>query len=142
MSVCSLLAIQATPYLLPTKARYSHIDRSLCFLSFTTAPANSSSPATSESLPPPRQPIAIRLNRGRQLVNFEGPNEYFPKSFTSANMDGSNGRERHQMVHSEIDMERYNEGGPTRSSLATSRTQSLYTQHPTIDFDGLSWPSE
>ena len=25
-------------YLLPIKARYSHIDRSLCFLSFTTAP--------------------------------------------------------------------------------------------------------
>ena len=74
-------------------------------------------------------------------MNFEGPNGYFPKPHTSANMDGSNGRERHQMVHSEIDVEGYNEGGPTRSSLAASRAQSLYTQHPTIDSDGLSWPS-
>ncbi|KAL8673568.1 MAG: hypothetical protein Q9168_002022 [Polycauliona sp. 1 TL-2023] len=55
-------------------------------------------------------------------------------------MDGSNGRERHQMVHSEIDVEGYNEGGPTRTPLATSRAQSLYTQHLTIDFDDLSWP--
>lgn len=26
--------------------------------------------------------------------------------------------------------------------LATSRPQSPFTQHPTIDFDGLSWPSK
>jgi GTP cyclohydrolase IA len=26
--------------------------------------------------------------------------------------------------------------------LATSRPQSPFTQHPTIDFDGLSWPCE
>lgn len=74
-------------------------------------------------------------------MNFDGPNGYFPKSSTSANMDGSNGRERHQMVHSEIDVEGYNEGGSTRTPLATSRAQSPYTQHPTIEFDGLSWPS-
>jgi GTP cyclohydrolase IA len=80
-------------------------------------------------------------NRGRQVVNFDGPNGYFPKSSTGANMDGSNCRERHQMVHGEIDVEGYNEGGPTRTPLATSRAQSPYTQHPTIDFDDLSWPS-
>lgn len=74
-------------------------------------------------------------------MNFDELNRYFLKSFTSANMDGSNGRERHQMVHGEIDVEGYNEGGPTRTPLATSRAQSLYTQHPTIDFDDLSWPS-
>ena len=77
-------------------------------------------------------------NRGRQVVNFDGPNGYFPKSSTSANMDGSNCRE---MVHGEIDVEGYNEGGPMRTPLATSRAQSPYTQHPTIDFDNLSWPS-
>ena len=70
-------------------------------------------------------------------MNLEGPNGYFPESFTSAKMDGSNGSERHQMAHSEIDVEGYDEGGPTRSPLAT---QSLYTQHPTIDFDDLRWP--
>ncbi|KAI4285292.1 MAG: hypothetical protein L6R38_000774 [Xanthoria sp. 2 TBL-2021] len=37
-------------------------------------------------------------NRGRQVVNFDGPKGYFPKSSTSANLDGSNGRERHQIV--------------------------------------------
>ena len=36
----SLLANQATQYLLPIKARYSHMDRSLCFLSFTAGPAD------------------------------------------------------------------------------------------------------
>ncbi len=53
-------------------------------------------------------------------------------------MDGSNGRERRQIVHSEIEVEGYNEGGPTRTPLATSRAQSPYTQHPTIDFGDLS----
>jgi hypothetical protein len=80
-------------------------------------------------------------NRGRQVVSFNEPSGYFPKLSTSVNMDGSNGRERHQMVHSEIDVEGYNECTPTRTPLATSRAQSPYIQHPTIDFDGLSWPS-
>ncbi|PQE33776.1 phosphoribosyl transferase domain protein [Rutstroemia sp. NJR-2017a WRK4] len=56
-------------------------------------------------------------------------------------MDSSNCRERHQIVHGKIDEEGYNEGGPTRTPLATSRAQSPYTQHPTIDLDNLSWPS-
>lgn len=63
-------------------------------------------------------------NRGRQVVNFDGPDEYFSKSSTGANIDGSN-----------------NDGGLTRTPLVTSSAQSLYTQHPTIDFDNLSWPS-
>ncbi|KAF2187515.1 GTP cyclohydrolase I [Zopfia rhizophila CBS 207.26] len=67
--------------------------------------------------------------RCRQIVNSDGPSGYFLKTSTSANMDGSKGRERYQM------------GGPMRTPLATSRAQSPYTQHPTIDFDGLSWPS-
>ncbi|KAF2454376.1 hypothetical protein BDY21DRAFT_352689 [Lineolata rhizophorae] len=55
-------------------------------------------------------------------------------------MDGSNGCETHQMAPSEIDVEGYNERSPT-TPLATSRAQSPFIQHPTIDFDGLSWPS-
>ena len=80
-------------------------------------------------------------NRGRQAVNFDEPNGHFPKSSTNGYLDDSNGRERHQIVQSEIDMEGYNEGGPTSTPLATSRARSPYTQHPTIDVDGLSWPS-
>jgi GTP cyclohydrolase I len=45
------------------------------------------------------------------------------------------------MEQNEIDVEGYNEEGPTRTPLATSRAQSPYTPHSTIDFDGLSWPS-
>ncbi|KAF1956997.1 GTP cyclohydrolase I [Byssothecium circinans] len=75
-------------------------------------------------------------NRGRQAVNFDE----LPKSSTSANIDGSNGSETHQMIHSEIDVEGCNERSPM-TPLATSRVQSPYVQHPTIDFDGLSWPS-
>lgn len=81
------------------------------------------------------------LNWGRQVVNFDGPNEYVPKSSTGTNMDGSNCHERHKMVHGEIDVEEHSEAGPTKTPLATSRAQSPYTQHPTIDFDNLSWPS-
>jgi GTP cyclohydrolase IA len=44
--------------------------------------------------------------------------------------------------HGEIDVEGFNEGGPTRTPLATSRAQSPYTQYPTVDFDNLSWPSK
>ena len=58
------------------------------------------------------------------------------------NMDGSNDSESQQMVHSEIDVKEYEEGGPTRIPLATSRAQNLYTQRPMIDSDGLSWPSK
>jgi GTP cyclohydrolase I len=45
------------------------------------------------------------------------------------------------MAHGEINVEEYNEGDPTRTLLAKSRVQSLYTQHPMIEFDNLSWPS-
>ena len=71
-------------------------------------------------------------------MNFDESNGYFSKSFTSANMNDSNGRERHQMIHSEIDVKEYNENDSTRTSLLTSRAQSLYIQHSTIDFDDLS----
>ena len=46
------------------------------------------------------------------------------------------------MLYSEIDVEGYNEGDPTRTSLATSCAQSPYTQYPIIDFDGLNWSNK
>ncbi|KAF2789790.1 GTP cyclohydrolase I [Melanomma pulvis-pyrius CBS 109.77] len=75
-------------------------------------------------------------NRGRQAVDFDRANGYFKPS--GSNMDHAGG---HKIVHSEIDVEGYNEDRVARTPLATSRAQSPYTQHPTIDFDGLSWPS-
>jgi GTP cyclohydrolase I len=74
-------------------------------------------------------------------VNFDEPNEYLPESSIGAKIDGSNCRERYQIRHGEIDVEGYNEGATTTTPLATNRAQSPYTQHPTIDFDNLSWPS-
>lgn len=82
-------------------------------------------------------------NRGRQIVDFDGPTGYFAKD-SSSNMTNINGRgahDKHHIIHHEIDVEGYNEEGASRTPLATSRAQSPYTQHPTVDFDGLSWPS-
>jgi GTP cyclohydrolase I len=80
-------------------------------------------------------------NRGRQAINFEGPNGYFPKKSSSANMDGKVIHDGDTIVHSEIDVESFIEDAVAPTPLATSRAHSPYTQHPTIDFDGLSWPS-
>lgn len=80
-------------------------------------------------------------NRGRQVVNFDEPNEFLPESSTGAKIDGSNYGETYLIRHGELHVEGYNEGATTRTPLATSRAQSPYTQHPTIDFDNLSWPS-
>jgi hypothetical protein len=78
----------------------------------------------------------------RQVVDFDGPNGYFPKPDTSASVDGRHPRSAHRHALSEIDVEGYMEDNAARTPLATSRAHSPYTQHPTIDFDGLSWPSE
>ena len=73
-------------------------------------------------------------NRGRQVVDFDGPDGYFPTA--SASTD-----QHYELVHSDMDVEGYVDDHATKTPLATSRAHSPYTQHPTIDFDGLSWPS-
>ncbi len=78
-------------------------------------------------------------NRGRQPVNFDGPTSYFPTKASVANMHTDN---RHVMANGQVDAEDSNEGAVVQTPLATSRAHSPYTQHPTIDFDGLSWPSK
>lgn len=75
-------------------------------------------------------------SRGRQIVDFDGPSSY------SADVNGAGVHSRHTIVNGEIDVEGYNEGAVIQTPLATSRAHSPYTQHPTIDFDGLSWPSK
>jgi GTP cyclohydrolase I len=82
-----------------------------------------------------------KSNRGRQPVDFDGPNgSYFPAKAAVADMNGGSVQEKHQIINGEIDVEGWNEG--TKTPLKTSRAHSPYTQHPTIDFDGLSWPSK
>jgi GTP cyclohydrolase I len=79
-------------------------------------------------------------NRGRQVVDFDGPSSYFPAKAAAATMNGSSEQKTHEIVNGEIDVEGYNDS--PRTPLKTSRAHSPYTQHPTIDFDGLSWPSK
>ncbi|KAH8732003.1 GTP cyclohydrolase I [Phaeosphaeriaceae sp. PMI808] len=79
-------------------------------------------------------------NRGRQIVDFDGPSDYFPTNPSSADINGGSVQKTHHIVNGEIDVEGYNESPKT--PLKTSRAHSPYTQHPTIDFDGLSWPSK
>jgi GTP cyclohydrolase I len=75
------------------------------------------------------------------MVDFDGPNGHFSKSAKGANVDGKDANDKHAIVHSEIDIDGLREEGGVQTPLRTSRAHSPYTQHPTIDFDGLSWPS-
>lgn len=92
-------------------------------------------------------------NRGRQVVNFDGPTGYFPAKTSDVQVDKKpilHGR--HSIDKDEHGAEAFEEhdgdgdgagdGAVAQTPLATSRAHSPYTQHPTIDFDGLSWPSK
>jgi GTP cyclohydrolase I len=82
-------------------------------------------------------------NRGRQPVNFDGPTSYFPANGPLANMNGGSVHHRHRISSAgELDVQDHNEGTVAQTPLATSRAHSPYTQHPTVDFDGMSWPSK
>ncbi|KAF2113574.1 GTP cyclohydrolase I [Lophiotrema nucula] len=80
-----------------------------------------------------------KSHRGRQVVDFDEPNGHSAKHDKSATED-LNEHESYDMVHREIDVDHWRNGASAPTPLATSRAQSPYTQHPTIDFDGLSWP--
>lgn len=109
-------------------------------------------------------------NRGRQIVNFDGPNGYgalpaHAKASSAAraarvartNGGGGNSSSNHNNDdeddddaadddnggrHGDTDVEGCSEDAVAQTPLATSRAHSPYTQHPTLDFDGLSWPSK
>ena len=76
-------------------------------------------------------------NRGRQVVNFDdGPGA------DHTNIKPL--RNGHTKAHAgDVDAEAYGASSETaaKTPLATSRAHSPYTQHPAIDFDGMSWPS-
>lgn len=80
-------------------------------------------------------------NRGRSVVDFDqaGPNGFFSES-SVADVNGRGESQRHRLLR-EQDGDELHHVAPLRTPLATSRAHSPYTQHPTIDFDGLSWPS-
>ena len=83
-------------------------------------------------------------SHGRQAIDFDAPNGYNsipqgPRPDQRATCTTSkplpNGVEEEHARNP-----RDEAVSPT--PLAMSRAQSPYTQHPTIDFDGLSWPSK
>lgn len=80
--------------------------------------------------------------RGRQPVNFDGPNGHMPPKATATKMEGHAEEENRPNVNGDANVEDANEETEVpETPLKTSRAQSPFTQHPTIDFDGLSWPS-
>ncbi|EMD84728.1 hypothetical protein COCC4DRAFT_37621 [Bipolaris maydis ATCC 48331] len=81
-------------------------------------------------------------NRGRQVVNFDGPTGYFPAKAFAANNSGGSASSGLEMSNGHMEHESEGEDTVVQTPLATSRAHSPYTQHPTIDFDGLSWPSK
>lgn len=80
-------------------------------------------------------------SRGRQVINFDSPNGSHYSKTSAPNPDHHALHDRTSFIHSEIEEEHSHDDGPALTPLATSRAHSPYTQHPTIDFDGLSWPS-
>ncbi|KAF1942327.1 GTP cyclohydrolase I [Clathrospora elynae] len=80
-------------------------------------------------------------HRGRQVVTFDGPTVYFPEKASAAAISGGS-NDRPETTNGNMDAEDHNERAVAQTPLATSRAHSPYTQHPTIDFDGLSWPSK
>ena len=84
-------------------------------------------------------------NRGRPAVNFNETNGFHSKSSAQNGDHLHSFHDRTSLIHSEIEEEVTNhttDDVTPPTPLATSRAHSPYTQHPTIDFDGLSWPSK
>lgn len=82
---------------------------------------------------------------GRLAVDLDAPSSYFPSSKNQGKTD-MNGHAGNPHRHVQNGLEKENardprdEPGPSSVSLP-SRPESPFTQNPTIDFDGLSWPS-
>ncbi|USP72787.1 uncharacterized protein yc1106_00061 [Curvularia clavata] len=81
-------------------------------------------------------------NRGRQVVNFDGPTSYFPAKAVAATKHSGSANDGHEANNGHVGHQSEDESAVVQTPLATSRAHSPYTQHPTIDFDGLSWPSK
>ena len=83
---------------------------------------------------------------GRQLVDLDSPsnNNYFAaKKSPTGNTTNMNGQKEAKKARGSID-EAHARDSRDEAVIHTpsiSRPESPFTQHPTIDFDGLSWPS-
>ncbi|KAJ9639857.1 GTP cyclohydrolase 1 [Coniosporium apollinis] len=80
----------------------------------------------------------------REPIDLDGPNGFYsdhkpPKS--EANTNARHGARRSIENLDEVHARDPRDEAAPPTPLATSRPASPFTQYPTIDFDGLSWPS-
>jgi GTP cyclohydrolase I len=75
----------------------------------------------------------------RHVVDLDDPNGYFPKKSSSESQDSRGAKTSRRTIDEGHARDPRDEASPPTPS--TTRPSSPFTQHPTIDFDGLSWPS-
>ncbi|KAK7514393.1 uncharacterized protein IWZ02DRAFT_460482 [Phyllosticta citriasiana] len=81
------------------------------------------------------------LSSARQPIDLSQPNGIYSNPQIHSKVDSANGKAAAvNGLDGEHAPDTRDVAGPL-TPLATSRPQSPFTQHPTIDFDGLSWPS-
>ncbi|KAF2754858.1 GTP cyclohydrolase I [Pseudovirgaria hyperparasitica] len=92
--------------------------------------------------------IEASNSRQRTALVFDAPNGYSANGHTSNGTTvGSHNTAPLSTLDEESMAHEFTDAIPSRrrasppTPLGTSRSQSPFTQHPTIDFDGLSWPS-
>lgn len=85
-----------------------------------------------------RASIKVSSTR-RHVVDLDDPNGFFPKKPSPENQDSHLAKTSRRAIDEGHARDPRDEASPPTPS--TTRPSSPFTQHPTIDFDGLSWPS-
>ena len=80
-------------------------------------------------------------NRSRQVVDYNDWNMGSSESPANVNIDGSNDHAKHALACRHVAVEGSNPYDAPKAQSATECAHSPFTRHPTINFDGLSWPS-
>ena len=78
-------------------------------------------------------------NTRRHVVDLDDPNGYFPEKSLLESQGSRGAKASRRAIDEEHARDPRDEASPPTPS--TTRPSSPFTQHPTIDFDGLSWPS-
>jgi GTP cyclohydrolase I len=79
-------------------------------------------------------------NTRRHVVDLDDPNGYLPKKPSQESQDSHGVKTSRRAIDEGHARDPRDEASPPTPS--TTRPSSPFTQHPTIDFDGLSWPSK
>ena len=78
---------------------------------------------------------------GRQLVDLDEPSSYFGNA-NKPKVNGTPAKEHKSRASIDEEHARDARDEAPIATPSISRPESPFTQHPTIDFDGLSWPSK